>query len=81
MSCATKRGIPVTMLAPKHLLEPASETAAMAAASIDYFEGYLGVNYPFHKMDMIGIFDFNSAGMENVAMIHLMVSWISLYNH
>lgn len=72
VSCATKRGIPVTMLAPKHLLEPASETAAMAAASIDYFEGYLGVNYPFHKMDMIGIFDFNAGGMENVAMIHLM---------
>lgn len=69
----TRRGIPVTVLTPEYATKAALRTAKLAARSLDWYEGYLGVNYPFKKMDLIGIFDFNAGGMENVAMIHLMV--------
>ena len=67
------RGVPVTVLTPKYSKKEALRTAKLAARALDFYEKYLGVNYPFKKLDIMGIFDFNAGGMENIAMIHLMV--------
>ena len=74
------RGVPVTVLTPNYAKKQALRTAKLAARSLDFFEKYLGINYPFKKLDLIGIFDFNAGGMENIAMIHLMVRKNKPYN-
>ena len=74
VSTKSGRGIPVTVLTPSHKKVQARVTAQLAADALDFYEGYLGVNYPFKKLDLMGIYDFNAGGMENIAMIHLMVS-------
>lgn len=73
VSVKSGRGIPVTVLTPDYAKKEALRTANLAARSLDFYEKYLGVNYPFKKLDIIGIFDFNAGGMENIGMIHLMV--------
>jgi aminopeptidase N len=40
-----------------------------AEASIDYFNKYYGIDYPFGKLDLIGIPDFAAGAMENAAAI------------
>ena len=73
VSVKSGRGIPVTVLTPDYAKKEALRTAKLAARSLDFYEKYLGVNYSFKKLDIIGIFDFNAGGMENIGMIHLMV--------
>lgn len=72
VSVKSTRGVPVTVLTPDYSRKEALRTARLAARALEWYEKYLGINYPFKKLDLIGIFDFNAGGMENIAMIHLM---------
>ena len=40
-----------------------------AEASIRFFDGYYGIQYPFVKLDLIGIPDFAAGAMENAGAI------------
>jgi aminopeptidase N len=40
-----------------------------AQASIEYFNRYFGIEYPFGKLDLVGIPDFAAGAMENVGAV------------
>lgn len=65
----------MTVLTPNQFKKKAKITAKWTADALDFFEEYLGAKYPFKKLDLQGMYDFNAGGMENIAMIHLMVSF------
>jgi aminopeptidase N len=51
-------------------LQPLGHFALSAAeASIHFFDGYYGIQYPFGKLDLIGIPDFAAGAMENAGAI------------
>ena len=62
------------MLTPTQYKKQAMNTAKIISHSVDFFEKYLASPYPFEKLDVIGVYDFNAGGMENIAMIHTLVS-------
>ena len=62
-------GIPIrvyTTPGKKHLAGFALDTAER---SIEYFDRYFGIKYPFGKLDLIGLPDFAAGAMENTAAI------------
>lgn len=65
--------VPITVLTPSQHKEQALITAKLAADAFDFYEDFLGQKYPFKKLDLMGIYDFNAGGMENIGMIHLLV--------
>ena len=40
-----------------------------AKASIEYFNRYFGIEYPFGKLDLVGVPDFAAGAMENVGAV------------
>ena len=71
------RGVPITVLTPPQYKTQAKKTAETVAHAVDFFEEYLDCPYPFEKLDVMGIYDFNAGGMENIGMIHTLVSGVT----
>eukprot|EP00116_Pleurobrachia_bachei_P002555 sb/3462817/ len=70
VSVKSTRGVPITVLTPPQYKTQAKITAETVAHAVDFFEVYLDSPYPFEKLDVMGIYDFNAGGMENIGMIH-----------
>ena len=68
----SETGIPVTVLTPPHKKTGAKMTLTWAIKALNFFEKYLDTKYGFKKLDIMGIYDFNAGGMENIGMIHVM---------
>ena len=47
----------------------ASSRSSAAEASISFYDKYYGIKYPFGKLDLIGIPDFEAGAMENAGAI------------
>ncbi len=69
-TAVTKRGIEVNIWAtPAQPPETLDFALDIATRSIDFFEGYFGVDYPLPKSDHVALPDFSSGAMENWGLI------------
>jgi len=60
--------IPIRVCGPPEEIEQGHYALETAKYFLQYFNGYFGVPYPFHKLDLIAVPGFNG-GMENTGAI------------
>lgn len=65
----TSNEVPVTVYAPRNLLNETNFAMDVAIRTIDFFEEFLMVPYPLPKQDLVAITDFESSSMENWGLI------------
>ncbi|MGA8151447.1 MAG: ERAP1-like C-terminal domain-containing protein [Terriglobales bacterium] len=62
-------GIPIRVYTTPGKKQLASFALDTAEHSIQYFDQYFGIKYPFGKLDLIGLPDFAAGAMENTGAI------------
>ncbi|MDO4870842.1 MAG: M1 family metallopeptidase [Candidatus Saccharibacteria bacterium] len=66
----TKSGVQINVFAtPAHSSEALDFALDTAVKSIDFYEHFLGVNYPLKKCDQVALPDFAAGAMENWGLI------------
>jgi len=61
--------IPIRVCSVPGMQDLTKFALSAAEASVSYFNRYFGVKYPFGKLDLIGIPDFEAGAMENAGAI------------
>uniref|UniRef100_A0A146MA46 Endoplasmic reticulum aminopeptidase 1 n=1 Tax=Lygus hesperus TaxID=30085 RepID=A0A146MA46_LYGHE len=69
VSPLTQRHIPVSIVTTHDKISKASFALDIACKSIEFFENFFKVPYPFSKCTNIAIADFNAGAMENAGCI------------
>ena len=62
-------GVPIRVCTTPGLQQLGHFALDAAKASVTFFDRYYGINYPFGKLDLIGIPDFAAGAMENAGAI------------
>ena len=63
-------GVPIRVCGPPGRAAKYGQFALSAAEeAVRFYDGYYGIRYPFEKLDMIAIPDFEAGAMENAAAI------------
>ena len=62
-------GIPIRVWGPPGTKQDDGYALAVAKWCMKYFDQYFGIQYPFEKLDMIGLPDFAAGAMENTGLI------------
>ena len=69
--CLTRTvdGVPIRVCAVPEKSEYSAFALEVAAHSIEFYDRWYGIRYPFGKLDMVAIPDYEWSGMENTASI------------
>lgn len=62
-------GIPIRVCATPGKQRLGQYALEAAQAVVHFYDGYYGIKYPFQKLDLIGIPDFEAGAMENAGAI------------
>jgi aminopeptidase N/puromycin-sensitive aminopeptidase len=62
-------GIPIRVCSVPGMQEMGRFALSAAEESVRFYDKYYGIKYPFAKLDLIGIPDFEAGAMENAAAI------------
>ncbi|MCM3881775.1 MAG: M1 family metallopeptidase [Vicinamibacterales bacterium] len=62
-------GVPIRICARAGMKDQLGFALETAEVAVRYYNRYLGVRYPFEKLDVIGVPDFAAGAMENTAAI------------
>ena len=65
----TVEGIPVRVCAVPEKKEEGKFALDVATHSLEFYNQWYGIKYPFGKLDLVGIPDYEWGGMENTASI------------
>ena len=62
-------GIPIRVCSTPGMENLGRFALSAAEATVKFYDGYFGIKYPFGKLDLIGIPDFEAGAMENAGAI------------
>src|SRR5437588_11325891 len=62
-------GIPIRVCSTPGMEHLGRFALSAAEATVKFYDGYFGIKYPFGKLDLIGIPDFEAGAMENAGAI------------
>jgi aminopeptidase N/puromycin-sensitive aminopeptidase len=62
-------GIPIRVCSTPGMENLCHFSLTAAEATVKFYDGYFGIKYPFGKLDLIGIPDFEAGAMENAGAI------------
>jgi aminopeptidase N len=62
-------GIPIRVCAPPGKEELGHYALRAAETSVGFYDNYYGIKYPFGKLDLIGVPDFEAGAMENAGAV------------
>jgi aminopeptidase N len=62
-------GIPIRIWTTPGKKQMGTYALQVAEQCVKYFDNYFGINYPFEKLDLIGLPDFAAGAMENTGAI------------
>jgi aminopeptidase N len=62
-------GIPIRVCSVPGMENLGRFALSAAEATVKFYDGYYGIKYPFGKLDLIGIPDFEAGAMENAGAI------------
>src|SRR5207247_7559740 len=62
-------GIPIRVCSTPGMENLGHFALSAAEASVKFYDGYFGIKYPFGKLDLIGVPDFEAGAMENAGAI------------
>jgi aminopeptidase N len=66
---ATEAGVPIRVCSIPEKLEETRFALEAARASLRYYQEWFSIRYPFGKLDLVAIPDYEWGGMENTASI------------
>jgi aminopeptidase N len=62
-------GIPIRVCSTPGMENLTRFALSAAEATVKFYDGYFGIKYPFGKLDLIGIPDFEAGAMENAGAV------------
>jgi aminopeptidase N len=62
-------GIPIRVCAPPNQVQLGQFALTAAEHVLRFYDRYFGINYPYRKLDLIAVPDFEAGAMENTASI------------
>jgi aminopeptidase N len=71
-------GVPVRFCAREGIETKGQATFEGAMELVDFYQGWLGVPYPFDKLDVVAVPDLAAGGMENPGAVFLRESWATV---
>lgn len=71
-------GVPVRFCAREGIETKGQATFEGAMELVEFYQGWLGVPYPFDKLDVVAVPDLAAGGMENPGAVFLRESWATV---
>jgi aminopeptidase N len=73
-------GIPIRVCAPPNQVQFGQFALTAAEHVLTFYDHYFGINYPYGKLDLIAVPDFEAGAMENTAAITFRSSYLLVDN-